>query len=346
VSGVITFEIRKCPSRVVDKLLGCAINGLIITGLIVTTPLASLAKTVDYIDDALEETDYLADALFIKHYREELVRLKVEANPSSTSRINHLQNRITHKLLVDFFEINSMVSELSDELDNVDRQILQAEDHRLRKVALVNISNFASTGTINIVGGSFGTPSRSRPTIPSIFGITAAATSVGLSATALYLSKPGRVKTPASSANVLTYVFHPDSTAPNFPLPLVVRDYLHRLSPTKTETRASKLITSWKRSGLLHSGDETEIAQICQTDNSQSTSLAVLRRRSAMLRSLRTLMSQTSKGMMKLAEAIDEEEDSELPSKSMENGQTGATGMLSALSFGSERCLLTDWGQL
>jgi hypothetical protein len=107
----------------------------------------------------------------------------------------------------------------------------------------------------------------------------------------------------------LAYVFDPDSRAPNFPLPIVVREYLHRKSEQKSDTRAHKLIAFWKSSGLLHGDSEEEIADVCQTNDRKYTTVDVLRTQSAMLRNLRTSLVQTNKGLMKMAEDVYEEEN-------------------------------------
>jgi len=257
-----------------------------------------------YSDEAFEKTEYLVDALNLKgEWQEiELLRSKSELDRDSQIKLLSVENVLTRKLLLEFFEVNSIIAEVDREIAAVDWRLRQALEKRDTRVQKANILNFALTGTLNAIGNGITIPPKNPSTNGAIVGTIASGASTALSAEALRESASGKVEEHARRANMLIFVFDKDPGDDVFPEPPIVRDYLHRKSNDRVISRADALISDWKSTGLLRSKplSRAEVDLLCNRRASEAISIDTLKRQYIMLGNLRALIFQMNKGLMKL----------------------------------------------
>lgn len=212
----------------------------------------------------------------------------------------HVRQDVTETLLESFFEVQSVVSTIDDEINH--DQHLQDEllSRRDRGIKYNNILNFGIQGTLSMISGglAFPTGTRFQKTAGDL-AIVAGATGTSLAVYALKQNQGPKVLL-APNPNMLTQVFsglivegheYPDS----------VWKYLSDSPTGTTLTRRELLINKWvhaKRIGSLTSKRGKQDIDILTGLESQTVSIDILNNRIIMLSELRTAISQMSRDIL------------------------------------------------
>ena len=241
----------------------------------------------------------LAKDLQILDALTELQTLRLDPVQFDTFHALHLRQDVTERLVEAFFDVQGSIAAIDDEIDHTQRLQDEMSDQRDSAIRKNNILNFATTGTLSILSGSF----QLRPMLhfqnaSDISTIVSGGVATTLSAYALKQQSGGR-RSSLRDPNMLAQILG-RAVPIELQLPDTVWTYLSNNPPGASKSRKSLLIDKWVE-GKRFAAPETKAGLkdinvlSNSTDLHKEVTIEMLGNRIIMLTELKVTLCQMSR---------------------------------------------------